>query len=127
MGREAAVKSFEETAMESLIVLGMWLDLLFVENTAPTSAGTSSQEEVGIHLGSESSKIRIEVTLAGEDIIFHNAPTEMVSISFTDFEEVCTEKGLQNTLIMLIHASTTGEAIRNFKGVHLQANLSYRN
>ncbi len=27
MGREASVKSFEETAIESLIVLGMWLDL----------------------------------------------------------------------------------------------------
>jgi hypothetical protein len=126
MGREAAVKSFEETAMESLIVLGLWLDVLFVGNTASNSAGASSQEEVGIHLGSVSSKIRIDVGLGEDDIIFQNAPSEMVSISFTDFEEVCSEKGLQNTLIMLIHAITTGEAIKKFKGVLLQAKLSKR-
>jgi hypothetical protein len=34
MGREAAVKSIEETAMEALVVLGLWLDVLFVGNTA---------------------------------------------------------------------------------------------
>ena len=86
MGREAADQTVEETAMKSLIVLGLWLDILFVGKTATSSAGAYSQEEAGINLGSESSKIKIEVVLAGEDIIFHNAPTEMVPICFTDTE-----------------------------------------
>ena len=126
MGREAAVQTVEETAMKSLIVLGLWLDILFVGKTATSSAGAYSQEEAGINLGSESSKIKIEVVLAGEDIIFHNAPTEMVPICFTDFEEVCSEKGVQNTLIMLIHAISSGEAIKKFNGASLQAKLTKR-
>ena len=126
MGREAEGKAFEENAMESLAVLGMWLDLLFIVKTTPSSSGAFSQEEVGIHLGSEASRIQLEVDLVGDEIKFNNAPIEVTAINFTDFEELCSEKGLQNALIMLIHALSAGEAVKKVKGILLQARVFKR-